>query len=216
MTYIGDSVNSSAVIAEPAGAALTGSQGRAVKYDAQGRVVLCSKAGEMALGVLTMQSGECRLGDDACVQIKDVGLCLSGAAIAKGAPLSVDVLASEDCAALYLDAGRALSGCPSACAFHTQLIRNLTGVIAESNLRLNEKIAHVTRRSTREKLLSYLSAQARRAGSSRFELPLNRQQLADYLAVDRSAMSAELGRMRDEGLIRFARSRFELLKPPRA
>ena len=133
-----------------------------------------------------------------------------------GAPLSVDVLASEDCAALYLDAGRALSGCPSACAFHTQLIRNLTGVIAESNLRLNEKIAHVTRRSTREKLLSYLSAQARRAGSSRFELPLNRQQLADYLAVDRSAMSAELGRMRDEGLIRFARSHFELLKPPRA
>ena len=88
--------------------------------------------------------------------------------------------------------------------------------VLESNLRLNEKIAHVTRRSTREKLLSYLSAQARRAGSSRFELPLNRQQLADYLAVDRSAMSAELGRMRDEGLIRFERSRFELLKPPRA
>ena len=90
MTYIGDSVNSSAVIAEPAGAAITGGQGRAVKYDAEGRVVLCSQAGEAALGVLTMQSGECRQGDDACVQIKDVGLCLSGAAIAKGAQLSVD------------------------------------------------------------------------------------------------------------------------------
>ena len=90
MTYIGDLVNFSVVIVEPVGAAIIGGQGRAVKFDAEGRVVLCSQAGEAALGVLTMQSGECRQGDDACVQIKDVGLCLSGAAIAKGAQLSVD------------------------------------------------------------------------------------------------------------------------------
>lgn len=132
-----------------------------------------------------------------------------------GAPLNVDVLANGDCAALYIDMSRALSSCSSACEFHARLIRNLIGAFAASNLRLNEKIAHVTRRSTREKLLSYLSAQARRAGSACFESPLNRQQLADYLAVDRSAMSAELGRMRDEGLIRFKRSRFTLVAPPR-
>ena len=66
---------------------------------------------------------------------------------------------------------------------------------------------------TREKLLAYLSAQARHAGTSSFEVPLNRQQLADYLAVDRSAMSAELGRMRDEGILSFERGRFTLFKP---
>lgn len=129
-----------------------------------------------------------------------------------GAPMSVAVQANSRCRVLYLNVRRVVSVCPSSCAFHTRLIVNLLGAISLNNLRLNEKLSYVTRRTTREKLLAYLSAQARHAGTSSFEVPLNRQQLADYLAVDRSAMSSELGRMRDEGIISFERGRFTLLK----
>ena len=99
-----------------------------------------------------------------------------------------------------------------ACAFHSRVIRNLLSDLARKNLRFNEKLTHMTQRTTREKLLSYLSAYSLREGSSSFDIPFNRQQLADYLSVDRSAMSNELCRLRDEGILRFTRSHFELLR----
>lgn len=133
-----------------------------------------------------------------------------------GVPMSVDAIANSDCTVLYLNTQRVVKVCPSSCAFHTRLIVNLLSAVARSNLRLNEKLNYVTRRSTREKLLSYLSAQARRANASTFDIPLNRQQLADFLSVDRSAMSAELGRMRDEGIILFEKNHFTLFKPEEA
>ena len=79
-------------------------------------------------------------------------------------------------------------------------------------MQLNEKAGYLSQRSTREKLLSYLSAQARRAGSASFRIPFDRQQLADFLSVNRSAMSAELSRMQGEGLLRVDRSAFTLLQ----
>ena len=77
---------------------------------------------------------------------------------------------------------------------------------------LTEKMRHMARRTTREKLLSYLSAQALRAGTAEFDIPLDRQQLADFLAVDRSAMSAALGKLRDEGVLEFRNNHFRLLR----
>ena len=86
-------------------------------------------------------------------------------------------------------------------------------VLARKNLLLNQKLEIVSRRTTREKLLAYFSAEARRVGSSDFTLPYDRQTLADYLGVDRSAMSAEIGRLRDDGLIEADRRRIRLLRP---
>ena len=83
--------------------------------------------------------------------------------------------------------------------------------ISEKNRKLVQKLGHMSQRTTREKLISYLSEQAKQNNSSKFEIPFNRQQLADFLSVDRSAMSNELGKMRDEGLLMFERNRFELL-----
>ena len=85
-------------------------------------------------------------------------------------------------------------------------------LLAEKNLMLTEKMRHMARRTTREKLLSYLSAQALRAGTAEFDIPLDRQQLADFLAVDRSAMSAALGKLRDEGVLEFRKNHFRLLR----
>ena len=73
------------------------------------------------------------------------------------------------------------------------------------------KLGHISNRTTREKLLSYLSDEAKRSRSASFSIPFNRQQLADFLSVDRSAMSNELGRMRKEGLIEFHKNQFTLL-----
>ena len=121
-----------------------------------------------------------------------------------------NAVAVKDSEVLFLDVKRILTMCPSACPFHGRLIRNLLSVLAQKNKMLTQKMEHMSKRTTREKLLSYLSEQSQRAGSPVFDIPFNRQQLADFLSVDRSAMSAELGRMRDEGLLRFRRNHFEL------
>lgn len=122
-----------------------------------------------------------------------------------------DVVAVEDSVVAFFDLGKLLTVCSSGCGFHSRVIRNLFVAISGKNRALVRKLGHVTQRSTREKLISYLSEQARLHGSSSFSIPFNRQQLADYLSVDRSAMSAELCRMRDEGLLRFDKNCFELL-----
>ena len=128
-----------------------------------------------------------------------------------GEPLGVSALAATDCAVLFFGASKVISGCAQVCGFHEQLSRNLLGMVAKKNLLLTEKMRHMARKTTREKLLSYLSAQALRAGTSEFEIPLDRQQMADFLGVERSAMSAALGRLRDEGVLEFRKNRFRLL-----
>lgn len=126
----------------------------------------------------------------------------------KEMPLSV--IAAEACEVLWIDYGRVISTCTSGCAFHEALIRNMLSILAGKNILLNGKIEALSARTTRDKLLTYLSAQARRAGGGTFAIPFSRQELADYLAVDRSALSREIGAMAREGLIRCDRNRFEL------
>ena len=129
-----------------------------------------------------------------------------------GEPLGVSALAAADCTVLFFSAAKVISGCAQVCGFHERLSRNLLGLVAKKNLLLTEKMRHMARKTTREKLLSYLSAQALRAGTPEFEIPLDRQQLADFLGVERSAMSAALGKLRDEGVLEFRKNRFRLLR----
>lgn len=128
---------------------------------------------------------------------------------ASGPMLStVTAVAAEDSRILFLDMRRVLSTCTKACDFHHRLIRNLVAELAQKNIQLNEKISHMSKRTTQEKLLSYLSAQSRKAGSLSFEIPFNRQQLADYLHVERTAMSKELSKLKSEQVIDFERRHF--------
>lgn len=121
-----------------------------------------------------------------------------------------DVVAVENCVVLLMDVERVLTRCTNSCIFHARLVENLFMLLAEKNRALAQKLDFLAQRSTRQKLLAYLSEQARLAGSADFTIPFNRQQLADFLAVERSAMSAELSRMQAEGLIETARSHFIL------
>ena len=122
-----------------------------------------------------------------------------------------DVVAVEDSVIIFFDVKRILTTCSSACSFHTRIVQNLFFAISEKNRKLVQKIGHISKRTTREKLISYLSEQAKKQNSGSFTIPFNRQQLADFLSVDRSAMSNELCKMRDEGLIEFEKNQFKLL-----
>jgi CRP-like cAMP-binding protein len=129
-----------------------------------------------------------------------------------GKKLPVSVIAAEPSEIMSLDFNRVTRACSSACGFHSRLIQNMIAILAKKNILLMEKIECLARRSTRSKVLSYLSALAKRQKSGAVEIPFNRQELADYLSVDRSALSAELCRMRDEGLLTFHKNRFHILE----
>lgn len=144
-------------------------------------------------------------------QISPGQLFAEAFACAQNANASVDVVALEPTRILYFDMHKVLTTCASNYTFHIPLMHNLLSVLAQKNLHLNEKLTHLSKRTTREKLLSYLSAEAQRQGNATFRIPFNRQQLADYLSVDRSALSNELGKMSDAGLLRFDRNHFTLL-----
>lgn len=121
-----------------------------------------------------------------------------------------DVVAAEDCTVILFDANKILETCSFSCHFHNMVIRNLFLAVSEKNKKLIQKLSYLSKRSTREKLISYLSEQAKKHNSNSFAIQFNRQQLADYLSVDRSAMSNELCKLRDEGLIAFEKNRFIL------
>ncbi|MBR6259670.1 MAG: Crp/Fnr family transcriptional regulator [Oscillospiraceae bacterium] len=125
-------------------------------------------------------------------------------------PLMDDVIAVEESVVLFFDIERILTVCPSACPFHTRLVKNIFYTISDKNKSLVQKLSYMSQRTTREKLLSYLSDEAKRQNSSSFSISFNRQQLADYLSVDRSAMSNELCKLRDEGMLDFHKSEFTL------
>ena len=134
-----------------------------------------------------------------------------GYAAPESGALLNDVVAVEDSSVIFFDVKRILATCSSACRFHNMIVQNMFFAISDKNRKLVQKLGHMSGRTTRTKLISYLSEEAKRQGSSAFTVPFNRQQLADYLCVDRSAMSNELCKMRDEGMIKFEKSRFELL-----
>lgn len=127
-----------------------------------------------------------------------------------GEPLTVSVVTAETSRILFLELSRVLEGCPHNCGFHSTLLQNLLAVMARKNLNLTRKMNHITPRTIRERVLSYLSYEALRQQSHCFAIPFDRQQLADYLAVDRSALSAELSKLQKEGLIAYKKNQFIL------
>lgn len=124
--------------------------------------------------------------------------------------LNVSVIAESDCEVLMLNVRRLLSTCSMVCEHHQKLIRNLTSVLANKILIFNDKITHISKRSTRAKLLSYLSAESMRQKSLSFDIPYDRQKLADFLCVERAAMSVELSKLQKEGILKTKRNHFEL------
>ena len=117
------------------------------------------------------------------------------------AAMPVSVIALTDCQVLLLDCDRILTTCGDSCHFHNRLMQNLLREMAQKNLTLTRKIRYMSQKTTKEKLLAYLLDQAKQHGSNEFVIPHNRQSLADYLGVERSAMSAEISKLKKSGQI---------------
>ena len=120
------------------------------------------------------------------------------------------VITEEKTVVLFLGVQKIITTCPSACVFHQSIIENMIRLLAHKNLSLMQKMNHITKRNTREKLLSFLSEQALDRGTREFTIPFDRQQLADFLCVDRSAMSSELSKMKSDGLLEYNKNSFIL------
>ena len=127
------------------------------------------------------------------------------------AAMPVAVLAAGETEVMLIDALRITRTCSSACAFHSRMIYNLLKAVVTKNLILDQKIEVISQRSTREKLMTYLLMEAKKNGSNSFCIPYDRQQLADYLEVERSGLSTEIGKLRKEGVIECRRNAFRLL-----
>ncbi|MGI5936762.1 MAG: Crp/Fnr family transcriptional regulator [Oscillospiraceae bacterium] len=122
--------------------------------------------------------------------------------------MPVSVVALADSSALMLDVGRIVSPCQVACGYHRQLISNLLKIIAEKNVQLNRQMSFISHKTIRSRLEAYFYDMMEREGSRKFEIPFSLSKLANYLCIDRSAMSRELSRMREEGLLDYRGRRF--------
>lgn len=124
--------------------------------------------------------------------------------------IPVSVVAAEHTEAMLIDCLKITHSCKHACEFHQQIIYNLLKVMAEKNLMFHQKIEVTSKRTTKEKLTAYLLLQAKKAQSNCFEIPYSRQELADYLEVDRSGLSVEISKLCKQGLIKTERKKFKL------
>ena len=125
--------------------------------------------------------------------------------------IPVTVIATSDCRIVWIPFSKIVGTCSSACVFHRTLVQNMMRVIAVKNILMNEKMRILSCKTTKEKLMTYLSDYSERVGKNKFKIPFSRNELADFLSVDRSAMSRELGRMRDEGYLNYHKNEFEIL-----
>lgn len=140
------------------------------------------------------------------------GVFAEAYACVPGEPLMVNVTAAEDTEALLLNIKRVLEPCSKVCPYHVRLVRNLLALCAGKNLQLSRRVLHTGPKSIRKRLLSFFSECIKRTGSYSFDIPYNRQQLADYLSVERSALSNELSIMQQDGLIRYEKNHFDVMK----
>lgn len=125
--------------------------------------------------------------------------------------IPLDVVANENCEIMFIDCSRAIHTCCNSCEFHSQIIYNLMKNMAQKNIIFHRKLQITSKRSTREKLMEYLTQQSKNTCSKAFDIPFDRQELADYLQVDRSGLSAEISKLRKEGIIKSNKNHFEIL-----
>lgn len=144
-------------------------------------------------------------------EINKGGIFAEAFSCAKIKKIPVSVMASMETKILFIDYIKILKTNTYGCMLHTKIIENMMFILAKKNIMMNQKIEHISKRTTKEKLLSYLYSQAQIFGGKSFEISLNRQELADFLCVERSAMSNELSKLREDGIIKFNKNTFEIL-----
>lgn len=122
------------------------------------------------------------------------------------------LIATEKTLVMFMNKHRLITPCANKCKRHDIVVKHLMQMVAESNIQLLDKLTHMSKKTIRDKLLSYFNSLSKKAGSNYFEIPFNKTELANFLSVDRSAMSSELTRMKEDGLIDFEKRMFLLMR----
>jgi len=125
--------------------------------------------------------------------------------------IPVTVIATEKCEILFLEFSRITQTCSSSCNFHNTIIKNMLNIIANKNILLSNKIELLSAKTTRDKLMKYFNMQISKNKNNKFTIPFNRDALSDFLNLNRSSMSRELSKMRNEGIIKFNKNEFEII-----
>lgn len=128
-------------------------------------------------------------------------------------PMLVDVVANEDCRILFLMIGSLHCDSRTSESWTTKIMRNLLTISAHKNLTLSGRSFHTSPKTIRGRVMAYLNSNAIQKNRTEFDIPFDRQQMADYLNVERTALSKELGKMKAAGLIDYQKQRFTLLAP---
>ena len=168
--------------------------------------------GVVLIGRVIIELGDVWGNNSVLSSIGPGGIFAETYACIPGEPLMVNVTAAEDTEALLLNIRRVLEPCSKVCPYHVRLVRNLLALCAGKNLQLSRRVLHTGPKSIRKRLLSFFSECIKRTGSYSFDIPYNRQQLADYLSVERSALSNELSIMQRDGLIRYEKNHFDVME----
>lgn len=126
--------------------------------------------------------------------------------------IEIDFVSAKDSDVIFINTSKVLNICTSQCQFHQIIVRNLFDMLTRKNRQLIKKMNHLSNKNIQQKILSFLSDMAYINNSHKFTIDFNRQELADYLYVDRSALSSELSKLHVKGLINYKKNYFELLK----
>ena len=190
---------------------------RTVRY-ARGSVIYLTGRTNVDIGLVL--SGAVQVESNDLMGVKSIlnivepgGVFAEAYACCPDEPLMVDVVALKDSEILFLNVKKVFHTCPAPCGRHTDMIRNLVSVCSRKNIRLSQRIMDTSSKTIRGRLASYLTREVRLQGKNEVVIPFDRQQLADYLVVDRSALSKELGKMKRDGLLDYRKNRFIVLAP---
>ena len=171
----------------------------------------CAPLGLVLTGSVTIESNDL-WGTRTILSHVSAGQCFAETyALLPDEPLLVDVTANESCRVLFLDMGQLRFFTVSNASWAIHLMSNLLLVSVRKNLHLSGRSFHISQKSIRGRVMSYLNSVSLQKGSRQFDIPFDRQQLSDYLNLERTALSKELGRMQKEGFIRFRKNHFTLL-----
>lgn len=173
--------------------------------------------GDTITKVYLVYEGECRivrndfLGNHSIIATLTAGDLFGESFAACSEHLSkVNIIAASDCQIISLDYNKIITTCPNSCKFHHTVIKNMLKILAERNISLTEKIELLSKRTTRDKLIAYFTNIAKRSSNHKIVLPFNRQELADFLSVDRSSMCRELSKMQNDGIIEINKNTIHL------
>ena len=195
---------------------MLGCLGAALKNYAKDELIL--KAGDRITGIGIVLGGMVQIVKDDLYGKRSImaniepGDIFAEVLACVGIPKSpITAIAAEDAEVMFIGFERIVTNCPNGCGFHTTLIQNMLKIIAEKNLILSKKLDFIQIKSLRERIAAYLIEQSKAGGGAFFNIPFDRSGLADYLNADRSALSRELARMKEDGLIDYHKNGFKLL-----